>query len=520
MTNKKNTFTNPQKCVLIITDGIGHKPPSPYNAFANAKKPTYDWLFENVPYSLIHTYGDSVGLPQGQMGNSEVGHTSIGSGRVLYQDLVRIQKAIDDGTLAQNPLILAHAKDSKDVHLLGLMSDGGVHSHLEHFLAMARIYSSLNKRVYLHLITDGRDVLPTSALGYLEQVEKLCNKLESVKIATVSGRYYAMDRDKRWDRVEEAYNTIAFGNSNSSQNADSSKNLTPRQYIEQSYAQGITDEFIKPKAFNGFNGFCSEDGLVMINFRSDRAREIIQALGSESFSEFVRPKWFGQGLDCPQSSQRILTMTQYDETFPYPILFPKITPKNTLAEVLSKAGKTQAHIAETEKYAHVTFFFNGGVEEPFKGESRVLIPSPKVATYDLQPQMSAKEVGDAVCEAIKNGNDFVVVNFANGDMVGHTGKYEAAVRAVEAVDKELGKIYNIAKEQGYAVILTSDHGNCEEMQNDKGEIKTNHTVGDVYCFVLADGVKSVGEGALNNIAPSVLKIMGLEIPKEMDKALI
>lgn len=514
-----NTLTAPQKCVLIITDGIGHKPPSPYNAFANATKPTYDWLFENVPYSLIHTYGGSVGLPHGQMGNSEVGHTSIGSGRVLYQDLVRISKAIEDGSLSKNTLLQEHARESSEVHLLGLMSDGGVHSHLEHFLAMANIYAGLDKRVWLHLITDGRDVLPTSALGYLEQVQNLCDSCESVRIGSVSGRYYAMDRDKRWERVEEAYRVLAYGVSDlpaKNQREDSS--ITPKEYIENSYKQGITDEFIKPKAFNGFGGFAPQDGLVMINFRSDRAREIIEVLGSDSFGEFEREKWFGKGIASP--AKHILTMTQYDETFPYPILFPKITPQNTLAEVLSSEGKTQVHIAETEKYAHVTFFFNGGIEEPFLGESRVLIPSPKVATYDLQPQMSAPEVGAAVCEAIKSGSDFVVVNFANGDMVGHTGKYQAALKAVEAVDKELGAIYEVAKKEGYAVILTSDHGNCEEMQNDKGEIKTNHTVGDVYCFILANGVKSVGEGALNNIAPTVLKIMGIEIPKEMDSPLI
>lgn len=516
-----NALTAPQKCVLIITDGIGHKPPSPYNAFANATKPTYDWLFENVPYSLIHTYGGSVGLPHGQMGNSEVGHTSIGSGRVLYQDLVRISKAIEDGSLSKNPLLQKHARESSEVHLLGLMSDGGVHSHLEHFLAMAKIYAGLDKRVWLHLITDGRDVLPTSALGYLEQVQNLCDSCESVCIGSVSGRYYAMDRDKRWERIEEAYRVLAYGTSDlPAKNQRDDSSITPKEYIENSYKQGITDEFIKPKAFNGFGGFAPQDGLVMINFRSDRAREIIEVLGSDSFGEFEREKWFGKGIASPANTEHILTMTQYDETFPYPILFPKITPQNTLAEVLSREGKTQVHIAETEKYAHVTFFFNGGIEEPFLGESRVLIPSPKVATYDLQPQMSAPEVGAAVCEAIKSGSDFVVVNFANGDMVGHTGKYQAALKAVEAVDKELGAIYEVAKKEGYAVILTSDHGNCEEMQNDKGEIKTNHTVGDVYCFILANGVKSVGEGALNNIAPTVLKIMGIEIPKEMDNPLI
>lgn len=500
-----------QKCVLVITDGIGYKPNSPYNAFANARKPTYDWLFANVPYSLIHTYGQSVGLPEGQMGNSEVGHMSIGSGRVLYQDLVRIQRAIDSKELEQNPLLQQFMQKTQAVHLLGLMSDGGVHSHLTHFVALAEIFAAHNKRVFLHLITDGRDVLPKSALGFLAEVEALCTRVESVSIASVSGRYYAMDRDKRWERIQEAYNAIAHATPHTEQ--------SPREYIESCYAKDITDEFIAPMCFGEFvkcGGFASEDGLLMSNFRSDRAREIITALGALEFSHFPRDKWFAH----------ILTMCEYDESFTYPVLFTKQKPTNTLAEVLANAGKTQAHIAETEKYAHVTFFFNGGVEEPFVGESRVLIPSPKVATYDLQPQMSAPEVGEAVLKAMgessddANAYDFIVVNFANGDMVGHTGNYEAALKAVEAVDYELGRIVEKAKRLNYALVLTSDHGNCEEMKSAQGEIKTNHTIGDVWCFVLANGVEKVESGALNNIAPSVLKIMGLTIPKEMDPPLI
>lgn len=500
-----------QKCVLVITDGIGYKPNSPYNAFANARKPTYDWLFANVPYSLIHTYGQSVGLPEGQMGNSEVGHMSIGSGRVLYQDLVRIQRAIDSKELEQNPLLQQFMQKTQAVHLLGLMSDGGVHSHLTHFVALAEIFAAHNKRVFLHLITDGRDVLPKSALGFLAEVEALCTRVESVSIASVSGRYYAMDRDKRWERIQEAYNAIAHATPHTEQ--------SPREYIESCYAKDITDEFIAPMCFGEFvkcGGFASEDGLLMSNFRSDRAREIITALGALEFSHFPRDKWFAH----------ILTMCEYDESFTYPVLFTKQKPTNTLAEVLANAGKTQAHIAETEKYAHVTFFFNGGVEEPFVGESRVLIPSPKVATYDLQPQMSAPEVGEAVLKAMgessddANAYDFIVVNFANGDMVGHTGNYEAALKAVEAVDYELGRIVEKAKRLNYALVLTSDHGNCEEMKSAQGEIKTNHTIGDVWCFVLANGVEKVESGALNNIAPSVLKIMGLTIPKEMDTPLI
>ncbi len=490
-----------QKCVLVITDGIGFKPDSPYNAFFNAKKPTYDWLFKHIPYSLIHTYGESVGLPCGQMGNSEVGHMSIGSGRVLYQDLVRISLSIKNKELDSHPLLENLAKKSNNIHLLGLMSDGGVHSHIEHFLALAQIFADKQKQVFLHLITDGRDVLPTSAPTYLESVQNLCaHSNGKIRIATICGRYYAMDRDRRWDRIQEAYMLLAFGKPASQ--------LTPLEYIQHSYKDNITDEFIKPASF-GFGGFDENDGLVMTNFRSDRAREIIQALGDEGFSEFEHPKRF----------KHIVTMCEYDERFSYSILFEKQKPKNTLSEIISLNGKTQSHIAETEKYAHVTFFFNGGVEEPFINESRVLIPSPKVKTYDLQPEMSAKEVGDSVLTAMKKGDDFIVVNFANGDMVGHTGNLEAAIKAVEAVDRELGRIFALAKELHYAVVLTSDHGNCEEMKNEKGEVLTNHSVGDVWCFVMADGVKSIQSGALNNIAPSVLKIMGLEIPKEMDRAL-
>ncbi len=491
-----------QKCVLIITDGIGYKPDSPYNAFCNAKKPTYDWLFKNVPFSLIHTYGESVGLPQGQMGNSEVGHMSIGSGRVLYQDLVRINKSIQDNSLQSHPLLEQISQNAKNIHLLGLMSDGGVHSHISHLTAIAKILANKNKQVFLHLITDGRDVLPTSAPNFLQIIEKAC--LESngkIRIASICGRYYAMDRDKRWDRIQEAYNLLAFGEPKVESSA--------LEYIQNSYNEGITDEFIKPASF-GFSGFDEDDGLIMINFRSDRAREIISALGEADFSEFERVK----------KLKHIITMCEYDEKFSYPILFEKQKPSNTLAEILALKGKSQTHIAETEKYAHVTFFFNGGIEEPFKNERRVLIPSPKVKTYDLQPQMSAPEVSQAVLDSMQNGDDFIVVNFANGDMVGHTGNYDAALLAVEAVDKELGRIFELAKKLNYAVVLTSDHGNCEEMQNDKGEILTNHTIGDVWCFIMAEGVSEVKSGALNNIAPSVLKIMGLDIPKEMDCALI
>lgn len=487
------------KVVLVITDGIGFNPKTEYNAFFNAKKPTYDMLFKEVPYGMIHTYGLSVGLPEGQMGNSEVGHMSLGSGRVLYQDLVKINQAIENNTLMQKEA-LAHIKPCKRVHLVGLMSDGGVHSHLNHILALA---NSLEKdsEVLLHLITDGRDVLPKSAMGFLEQVSKnSANK--NIHIATISGRFYAMDRDNRWERVEVAYNTIACG--------DNLQNIPPKEYLEQQFSQEIFDEFINPASFNGYDGIKQGDGLIFVNFRSDRAREIVNALGNVEFNAFKRKSF---------TKIPLITMTPYDKTFDFPIIFPKETIKNTLAEVISKNNLRQFHTAETEKYAHVTFFFNGGLEEPYCNETRLLVPSPQVKTYDLKPEMSAKEVGVAVLDAMDLGYDFIVVNFANGDMVGHTGNYEAAIKAVEAVDDELGKIYTRAQELGYGFILTSDHGNCEAMQNEKGEALTNHTIGDVWCFIKAQGVESVKNGGLNNIAPSVLKLMGLEIPKEMDSAL-
>ena len=490
-----------KKSLLIITDGIGYKPNSKANAFEAANTPTYDMLFKNYPYTLISTYGLSVGLPEGQMGNSEVGHMCIGSGRVLYQDLVKITLALKDGSLAKNRALNSVLKKSDTLHILGLMSDGGVHSHIDHIMGLAKIAKEQGKKVWLHLITDGRDVSPTSAPKYLEQIKSILD--DSIKIATISGRYYTMDRDNRWDRLEKGYRAIV--------EAIPKTNLEPIEYIKQSYKKDITDEFIEPVAFKGYSGMSSGDSVVIANFRSDRVREITTALGSKEFKHFKRP----------DIKLNIATMTQYDATFKYPVLFEKEIPKNTLTEVISKAGLEQFHTAETEKYAHVTFFFNGGVEEPYLNESRVLIPSPKVATYDLQPQMSAPEVGEAVREAIKKEYDFIVVNFANGDMVGHTGNFKAAIKAVEAVDKEIGKILEVAKEKEYNVVITSDHGNCEEMIDENGNILTNHTVGEVFAFVISPKVKKLKDGGgLNNIAPTVLELMELEVPKEMDESLI
>jgi 2,3-bisphosphoglycerate-independent phosphoglycerate mutase len=489
-----------KKAILVITDGIGYSAKTEYNAFYHAKKPTYDRLFREVPHALIDTFGLSVGLPEGQMGNSEVGHMTIGSGRVLYQDLVKISLALQENTLAGNGELLKLLNASKTLHLIGLMSDGGVHSHIDHLIGVAEIAAEKGKTVWLHLITDGRDVSPTSAKLYLQQIN--AHLSEKIKIATIGGRFYAMDRDNRWERVKKAFDAIV--------KAEPLSDNTPSDYIENSYAKEETDEFVVPTAFEGYNGFQEGDAVLTVNFRSDRMREIVTAIGDKDFDGFERSF-------VPVN---LTTITEYDKSFPYPVLFRKETPKNTLAEVISNLGLRQLHTAETEKYAHVTFFLNGGTEEPYTNETRVLIPSPDVRTYDMQPQMSAPEVGDVVLKAMDEAYDFIVVNFANGDMVGHTGVYDAAVKAVETVDHELGRIIEKAKADDYALVLTSDHGNCEEMKDDNGNTLTNHTVGKVWCFVMADGVEHVQAGALNNIAPTVLKLMGIERPPEMDHALI
>jgi len=490
-----------QKTLLIITDGIGCKPDSVCNAFKDATTPTYDRLFQTVPHTLISTYGLSVGLPEGQMGNSEVGHMTIGAGRILYQDLVKISLALSDGSIEQNEALTQILQQGERVHLIGLLSDGGVHSHITHTIGLAQLAAARGKQVFLHLITDGRDVSPTSAPEYIAQIEAICN--EHISIATIGGRFYTMDRDNRWERVERGYRAIA--------EAIPQTQMAVSEYVAESYAQGVTDEFIEPTAFAGYKGIQEGDAVLLTNFRSDRVREITTALADPDFSAFER-------RFVPI---HLATMTQYDASFPYPVLFSKETPVNTLAEVISHAGLSQLHTAETEKYAHVTFFFNGGTEEPYIGESRLLIPSPDVKTYDLKPEMSAPEVGEAVRTAMNEAYDFIVVNFANGDMVGHTGNYEAAKKAVQAVDTQLGLIIDQAKAQGYAVVLTSDHGNCEEMRDAQGNILTNHTVGDVWCFVIAEGVEALKEGGgLNHIAPTVLELMGLEVPPQMDEGLL
>lgn len=488
-----------KKVILVITDGIGHNPHHEFNAFYNAKKPTYDYLFANYPYSYIKTYGLSVGLPDGQMGNSEVGHMCLGSGRILYQDLVKVNLAVENDTLKDNAVLKTVLAKSNNIHLVGLASDGGVHSHIDHIIAFAKLAKEIGKKVFLHPITDGRDVSPTSSQKYIKQLIAICDN--DIKIATISGRFYTMDRDNRWERVKRGYDAISFATPKTSQN--------PIAYIDEQYSSETYDEFLEPVAFDGYNGIEENDGLIFCNFRSDRAREISSAFASKDFPHFETKK----------VNINIATLTEYDKNTPLPVLFPKDNVTNTLAQTIANAGLRQLHTAETEKYAHVTFFFNGGKEEPFDKEDRILIPSPKVATYDEQPQMSAPEVGTAVLEAMDNGYDFIVVNFANGDMVGHTGVYEAGIKAVEAVDEQLGKILAKSKQKNYSIVLTSDHGNCEMMKDVNGNTLTNHTVGDVYCFVIDKDTKEIKNGGLNNIAPTILKLMGLNIPKEMDEPL-
>ncbi|WP_300701660.1 2,3-bisphosphoglycerate-independent phosphoglycerate mutase [uncultured Campylobacter sp.] len=490
-----------RKCLLVITDGIGYNPSKKFNAFYEANKPNYEKLFKEVPNTVLKTSGLAVGLPEGQMGNSEVGHMCIGSGRIIYQNLVRINKAIEENTLKDNENLKSFLKKHKNIHIIGLYSNGGVHSDLNHFKAIAKIAKDSDKNVFLHAITDGRDVIPTSGLDFIKDLENFCDK-EDMEFATICGRFYAMDRDKRWERLKEYYECLL---------AKSKEVKSFSEYIKQSYDEGVFDEFIKAAKSPKFSGFNEDDGIILINFRNDRMKQLVTVLQDSNFSEFKRDKL------C----KNILTMTVYDDKFKLPVIFEKEDIKNTLAEVISNENLKQFHTAETEKYAHVTFFFNGGKEDEFKGESRVLIPSPKVKTYDEKPEMSAFEVLETTKKAIQDGYDFIVVNFANGDMVGHTGNFSACVKAVEAVDKCLGELVDEARKYGYAFIITSDHGNCEAMKDEKGNLLTNHTTFDVFVFIEAKGVSKIKENlGLSNIAATVLDIMQIKKPKEMNESLI
>lgn len=484
--------------------GIGHHDKA--DVIFNTPTPYLDYLNATYPHSQLMASGENVGLPDGQMGNSEVGHLNIGAGRVVYQDLVKINKACRDNSILNNPEIVSafsYAKENgKSVHFMGLCSDGGVHSSLDHLYKLCEISEKYGiDNTFVHCFMDGRDTDPKSGKGFIEDLQAHCAKTKG-HIASIIGRYYAMDRDKRWNRVKEAYDLLVSG--------IGKKASDMVQAVEESYAEGITDEFIKPIVNAGVDGRIKDgDVVIFFNFRNDRAKELTVVLTQQDMPE--------EGMHTIPGLQ-YYCMTPYDASFKgVHILFDKENVDNTLGEYLSKLGKKQLHIAETEKYAHVTFFFNGGREAPYDGEDRILIPSPKVATYDLKPEMSAYEVKDAlVAEINKNVYDFIVVNYANGDMVGHTGVYEAIEKAVVAVDACVKDTVEAAKANDYEVILIADHGNADHAVNDDGTPNTAHSLNPVpFIYVTMNADAKVENGILADVAPSILHIMGLEQPAEM-----
>jgi 2,3-bisphosphoglycerate-independent phosphoglycerate mutase len=503
MTTSKQALRRPT--LLVILDGFGINPDPANNAIAIAETPNLDRYFSSHPLTTLQASGRGVGLPAGQMGNSEVGHMTIGCGSIVKQDLVRIDDAIEDGSFFDNPALLSAVQASRaagrPLHLAGLVSDGGVHSHIDHLEALIELCRRHGVAPQVHMITDGRDTAPQSALSYLPRLERLLQDSGGA-IATVAGRYYAMDRDNRWERVQIAWTNMLRGGGFAAESA--------RQAIEQSYAAGKGDEFILPAHMPAQQSIEPGDEMIFFNFRNDRARQICAAFALEHFEEFDR------GPDYRPIT--VTTMTHYDARLHAPVAFAPVRPQTTLGSVISEAGFRQLHCAETEKYAHVTFFFNGGREPPYLGEDRKLIDSPRVATYDLQPEMSAPEVADAVVEALDAGEyGFIVVNFANGDMVGHTAVRDAIIRAVEALDREVGRVLDAACARGYAVVLTADHGNCDEMIDpDTGEPHTQHSNHPVPCLVIDDAVSRLAEdGDLSAIAPTVLQLMGISQPAEM-----
>ena len=492
--------------VLCIMDGFGINPGAKGNAIEAANTPNLTKLFKENPFTTIGASGLDVGLPDGQMGNSEVGHTNIGAGRVVYQMLVKISKSIQDGEFF-NIKVLKDAmenckKNGTALHIMGLLSDGGVHSHIEHLFGLLEMAKreGLDK-VYVHCIMDGRDVSVTSGVGFIKDLQAEMAKLGTGKIASISGRYYAMDRDFAWDRVEKAYSAMVYG--------EGVMNSDPVKAMEESYANGVTDEFIVPTVVDKDGMIKGGDSVVFFNFRPDRARQITRAFVDEKFDGFERRNGF--------FPVKFVCMTQYDETMPnVTVAFPPEELKMTMGEYLASKHMTQLRIAETQKYAHVTFFFNGGEEKTFDGEDRILIQSPDVPTFDLQPEMSAYPVCDAVVEKIKSGKyDVVILNFANCDMVGHTGVFEAAVKAVEAVDECVGRVVDAAVSMGGAVIITADHGNADKMIGDDGKPFTPHSTNPVPFCVVGYDCKLKETGRLADIAPTMLKILDLPQPPEM-----
>ena len=495
-----------KKAVLIILDGYGLAAPTAGNAIAQAKKPNLDRLFSQNPTCKLSASGLDVGLPQGQMGNSEVGHTNIGAGRVVFQILPKMSQEIENGKFFQNPVYIKAMEDAKAnhkaLHILGLMSTGGVHSHLTHVFGILDMAKQRGvEKVFVHCFLDGRDVAPKSGAGFIKQLKEKCEELGNARIATVQGRFYGMDRDKRWDRVEQGYNAIVCG--------EGISDADPVHAIEESYAQDVTDEFVKPVVCCPEGVINQGDSVIFMNFRPDRAREMTWALNLADFDGFKRKKTV-----YPLS---YVCTAQYDESLPLPIAYPPEVIENTLGDYISAHGLKQFRVAETEKYAHVTFFFNGGVEKQTEGEERCLVPSPKeYATYDLVPEMSARKVADKCVEAIASDKyDLIVCNFANCDMVGHTGVMEAAVKAVETVDSCMGLIMDeVAKHPDTVLVVTADHGNADCMFDENGKVNTAHTTNPVPFALCMAGV-SLKDGKLADIAPTILEVMGLEQPKEM-----
>jgi len=497
-----------KKVILMILDGWGLSPDPKVSAIDNAKTPFIDSLYHNYSHATLRTDGLNVGLPEGQMGNSEVGHTNLGAGRIVYQDLVKINLAIKDNTLKDEKTLadaFAYAKNNqKSVHFLGLLSDGGVHSHIDHLFGLIDAANNAGvQQSYVHAFTDGRDVDPKSGFGYVTSLENHI-KNTNTKLATVTGRYYAMDRDNRWERIKLAYDAMVNGEGLHSKNATES--------IEDYYDKDVTDEFIKPivmvdDADKPVTKIADGDVIIFFNFRTDRGRELTEALSQSDFHEQNMHK-----LDL-----YYITMTNYDESFKnVKVIYSKDNLTETLGEVLEQHNKKQIRIAETEKYPHVTFFFSGGQETPFKGETRIMKNSPKVATYDLQPEMSAFELTDALVPELKKGDvDFVCLNFANGDMVGHTGVMEAAIKACEAVDTCVKKVVETGLDNDYTTILIADHGNCETMINPDGSPNTAHTTNPVPIILIDNDKTSISDGILGDIAPTILKLMGIEKPEIM-----
>ena len=498
----------PKPLVLIILDGFGHSENPESNAIMAANTPVYDRLRATQPHGLISGSGMDVGLPDGQMGNSEVGHMNLGAGRVVYQDFTRVTKAIRDGEFFHNPVITGAVDQAvgagKAVHILGLLSDGGVHSHQDHLAAMAELAAQRGaEKIYLHAFLDGRDPPPKSAQSFIESLDATFAKLGKGRIASVIGRYFAMDRDNRWDRVEQAYKLIVDGQGEfNAANAQAG--------LAAAYARGENDEFVKATTLGEPVKVEDGDAVVFMNFRADRARELSRCFVEPDFKEFPRAR-------VPQLAG-FVTLTQYSASIPAPCAFAPASLTNVLGEYLANNGKTQLRIAETEKYAHVTFFFSGGREEPFPGEERILIPSPNVATYDLQPEMSAPQVTDKIVEAIEQQRyDVIVVNYANGDMVGHTGVFSAAVKAVECLDSCVGRIVEALDKVGGEALITADHGNVEQMEDQStGQAHTAHTCEPVpFIYVGKRPARIRAGGVLADVAPTLLTLMGLPVPAEM-----